>query len=76
MSMTRDEKKMEATIRLRLLLPFALVGYLDSGLFYYNHYLVYIYKDLRCPGAEEKERVTIYLRRLLLDFKSQILDKY
>jgi len=48
------KKKMEATTHHGRLLPFALVGYLDSGLSCYNHY-IYIYKDLRCPGAEEKE---------------------
>ena len=75
MSMTRDEKKNGSNYLSQTAASFALVGYLDSGLSCYNHY-IYTYKDLRCPGAEEKKRVTIYLRRLLLDFKSQILDKY
>ena len=72
MSPTRDEKKkMEATIHHGRLLPFALVGYLDSGLLSLS--CTYI-RILGVPGRIKK-RVTIYLRQLLLDFTSQIMDK-
>jgi len=40
--------------------------------------IIIIYTYIRILGVQgrKKKRVTIYLRRLLLDFKSQILDKY